>query len=466
MYGMTINGETVAAEQTFNVIDPTTGSVVASAPECSPAQLDSAMSTAKAAQRTWAADEDARRSAMRAIGKDILTRSSELVEALQLETGKPTVLASAEPVMCDMWLQYYADMELPREIIMDTVSAYVEAIHRPLGVVAAITPWNFPLALAMWKVAPALRAGNTVVLKPSPFAPLATMLLGQIIAQHLPNGVINVVCGGDELGAQLVGHPIPRKVSFTGSVSGGTHVARSAAENLRPVTLELGGNDAAIVLDDSDPEEVASKLLPLAFLNCGQACVLPKRIFVPQGRYQDFVDAFASVSSGMTTGDPRDEATQMGPLSNKQQYERVVELTNDARARGARIATGGKPLAGSGFFFEPTIVADVAEGVRIVDEEQFGPVLPIISYQDEQEAVERANNTDFGLGGSVWSPDIDRAAAVAEQLDVGTAYINTHGDLLPPIPFGGVKRSGLGVENGLPGLLSFTELLVLHRSKR
>jgi acyl-CoA reductase-like NAD-dependent aldehyde dehydrogenase len=317
----------------------------------------------------------------------------------------------------------------------------------------------------MWKIAPALRAGNTVVVKPSPFTPLAAMTMGRIMGEVLPPGVVNTVTGGDGLGAAMTSHSAPRKVSFTGSIAAGRKVAVSSAADLKRVTLELGGNDPAILLEDVDVSTAAAHLLGTAFFNTGQACALPKRIYAPASRYDEVVDAFAAVANSLHVGAPQDERTSLGPLSTRPQFERVSGLVAEAVSAGARVAAGGQPVDGPGFFFQPTVLADVAEGLRIVDEEQFGPALPILRYEDINDAVRRANDTEFGLCGSVWSADEDRATQIAEQLEVGTAFVNTHAVLPVSVQFGGAKLSGMGVENGLPGLLSFTEPQVVHRAK-
>jgi acyl-CoA reductase-like NAD-dependent aldehyde dehydrogenase len=465
MQAMTIDGQAVAAEQAFDVVDPALGKVTAQAPDCTPEQLDRAVVAAARAQREWRADEDGRRKAMLALADAIVAAAEELTATLSRETGKPLAVAGAEPAICAAWLQYYAGLQIPRELLQDDGSARIELAQRPLGVVAAITPWNFPLGLAMWKIAPALLAGNTVVLKPSPFTPLASLLLGEISQSVLPPGVLNVVTGGDRLGADLVAHPVPRKVTFTGSVAGGKSVAVSAAADLKRVTLELGGNDAAILLPDADLASAVPALAGTAFFNTGQACALPKRIFAPGQLYDEVVEAFAAAAAAITVGPPSDPAAQLGPLSTRPQFERVKGLAEDAVRRGARVAAGGHPGPGPGFFFEPTIIADVADSAPLVAEEQFGPVLPILRYTTVDEAVERANDTTFGLCGSAWGTDVERAMAVAERLECGTTFVNTHADLLPTIPFGGTKWSGLGHENGLAGLLAFTEPQVVHLKK-
>jgi acyl-CoA reductase-like NAD-dependent aldehyde dehydrogenase len=462
---MTIDGKAAETVGTFGVVNPATGNVEAQAPQCTLDQLEAAMTSAAGAYPSWRDDESGRRSLMGELAAAIVERSAELSSALQLETGKPGPIAASEPGICAGWLQYYAAMDMPRESLQDDDTALIELVHQPLGVVAAITPWNFPLGLAMWKVAPALRAGNTVVLKSSPFTPLAALLMGQIMGEVLPPGVVNTISGGDALGAAMTSHRIPRKVSFTGSVAAGKKVAVSAAADLKRVTLELGGNDAAIILEDADIGDVAARLLPVAFFNTGQACALPKRIFAPASRYDEVVEAFASMAGAIVVGDPQSESTQLGPLSTRPQFERVSELVCDAIAGGARVAAGGAPIDGPGYYYQPTILADVAEGQRIVDEEQFGPALPILRYESVDEALARANDTEYGLCGSVWSADADAATRIAERLEVGTTFVNTHAALLPTVQFGGAKSSGLGVENGVPGLLSFTQTQVVHRAK-
>jgi acyl-CoA reductase-like NAD-dependent aldehyde dehydrogenase len=465
MLSMTINGKPTETAASFDVVNPATGDVADQAPDCTPGQLEEAMSSAAAAYQSWRTDDEARRTALRDLADAVDKNQHELIRLLSLETGKPIPIASAEVASAGPWLRYYADLNVPRETIQDDESALIEVAHRPLGVVAAITPWNGPVGLWSWKVGPALRAGNTVVIKPSPFTPLSTLLLGRIGAEALPPGVVNVVTGGDALGQAMTSHAAVRKISFTGSIAAGRSVAQSAAADLKRVTLELGGNDASIILDDANLETVVPSLLQFALFNCGQICCIPKRIFAPAGRYEEIVEAFAEGAKSIVVGTPQEENTMMGPLTTGEQYARVKELVADAISGGARVAAGGNPIDRGGYFFEPTVLADVAEGVRIVDEEQFGPAIPILSYDSVAEAVERANDTQFGLSGSVWGGDVERATAVAEQLECGTAWINTHAILPPYVPFSGAKHSGLGVANGEAGLISFTEPQVVHTAR-
>ncbi|TYL55462.1 aldehyde dehydrogenase family protein [Nocardioides sp. BGMRC 2183] len=465
MLNMTIDGKSVDTFATFDVVNPATGLVEAQAPECTPEQLDQAMGSARAAHTDWRRDDDARRAALHALADAVDGRQEELTKLLIQETGKPLAVAAGEVASAAPWIRYYADLEWPRRVIQDDESALISVERRPMGVVAAITPWNGPVGMWSWKIAPALRGGNTVVLKPSPFTPLSTLLLGEIGAEVLPPGVINIVTGGDELGKAMTAHPTPRKVSFTGSIGAGRSVAVNAANDLKRVTLELGGNDAAIVLDDADLETAAGTLFAFSMFNCGQICCIPKRIFVPSNRYDQFVEAFGAAARATVVGDPTDPATALGPLTTRPQFERVSELVQDAIASGARVVAGGKPVDGGGYFFEPTVFADVAEGVRIVDEEQFGPAIPILRYDTVEEAVERANATNYGLSGSVWSADEERARSVAAELECGTAWVNCHAMLPSHAPFSGAKHSGLGVANGEDGLRSFTEQQVVHTAR-
>jgi acyl-CoA reductase-like NAD-dependent aldehyde dehydrogenase len=462
---MTIGGDAVPTAATFDVVNPARGSVCATAPDCTPAQLDAAMDSAAKAFRDWRVDEGARRDALLAAADVLQAAADDLAPILTAEQGKPLRDARREVFGAAAWCRYFAGLEVPREVIQDDERALVEVVRRPLGVVAAITPWNFPVTLASWKIAPALLAGNTVVLKPSPFTPLSSLRVGELLRSVLPPGVLNVVSGGDRLGGWMTAHPVPRKISFTGSVATGKKVAEAAAPDLKRVTLELGGNDPAILLDDVDPAAVADRLFWAAFANNGQVCSAIKRVYVPEALYGEVVDALADRARAVRVGDGAEEGTELGPVNNRPQFERVAELVEDAVRGGARAVAGGSARPGGGYFFEPTILADVSDGTRIVDEEQFGPALPVIPYRDVDDAVERANATHFGLSGSVWSGDPERGAEVAARLECGTAWTNTHLVLQPHQPFGGAKWSGLGVENGPWGLLGFTEIQVLFQAR-
>ena len=463
---MTINGAQAAAEATFGVINPATGDVFDEAPECTREQLDAAMQAAATAFRSWRRDEAARRALLGECSDAIKTHADELAHVLTQEQGKPLAKSAGEIAGAAKWFTYTAGLEIPVEVALDNDRVRVEVRRRPYGVVAAITPWNYPVSLAVWKIAPALLAGNTIVLKPSPFTPLATLRLGEILRDVLPAGVLNVVSGGDALGAWMTSHPAVRKISFTGSVATGKLVAAAAAPDLKRVTLELGGNDPAIVLEDVDVARTAKRLFWGAFENCGQVCSAIKRVYVPESLYEPVVAHLAEIAQSVKVGNGLDEDSQLGPINNRPQFERVQELVEDARHSGARLVTGGQRLGDRGYFYPPTIVADLPDGARLVDEEQFGPVLPVVPYTDVDDAIERANATHFGLSGSVWSSDSTRAEEVARRLDCGTAWVNQHLNVLPHAPFGGAKWSGIGVENGPWGLLGFTEIQTVNVAKR
>ena len=464
-YTMTIDGKAESAKATFGVINPATEEIFAHPPECTRAQLDAAMESAATAYKAWRKDEARRRQALLDCSEAIKARMSELAPILTQEQGKPLDKAMEEIFGAAIWFQYTASLQIPVEVIQDNEQARIEIRRRPLGVVGAITPWNFPLMLGVWKIAPALLAGNTVVIKPSPFTPLTTLKLGEILRSVLPAGVLNVVSGGNDLGSWITSHPAVRKISFTGSVATGKKVAASAAPDLKRVTLELGGNDAAIVLGDVDVKATAQKLFWGAFANSGQICSAIKRVYVPESIYGAVVNELAEIARGVKVGNGLEPGMQLGPLNNKPQFDRVSELVEDARKTGARIVTGGKRLGVKGYFYAPTIVADISDGTRLVDEEQFGPALPIVSYRNVEDAIERANATNFGLSGSVWSANSEKAAEVARQLDCGTAWVNQHLAIAPNLPFGGAKWSGIGVENGPWGLLGFTEIQVVNINK-
>lgn len=463
-YAMTVNGLPRATPHTFDVVNPATGEVVGAAPNASRDDLDAAMASAAQAQPSWAANEEARRDTLREVARELRSSVDEIAPVLTAEQGKPLREARQEVTSTALWCEYYANLELPREVIQDDERARVEVVRRPLGVVAAITPWNYPLTLAAWKIAPALAAGNTMVLKPSPFTPLSTLVMGSVFARVLPPGVLNVVTGGDELGPWMTSHPIPRKISFTGSVATGRRVAISAAEDLKRVTLEMGGNDPAILMADVDVDAIADRLFWGAFRNSGQVCTAIKRVYAPEHLYGQVVDALADRARSVRLGDGSDEETELGPINNRPQLERVQELVSDALANGGDAVAGGRQVDRPGYFYEPTIIRGIGDGVRLVDEEQFGPALPVVAYRDVNDALARANGTRFGLSASVWGTDVEVASAVAERIDCGTAWVNTHLALAPHQPFGGTKWSSIGVENGRWGLDQFTTLQVLHRS--
>jgi acyl-CoA reductase-like NAD-dependent aldehyde dehydrogenase len=447
----------------LEVVNPATGGCIAEVPECTETELDQAFKAARNAQPEWAADEARRRELLHELADAVTAAGEEIAELLVLETGKPIAIAQLEPTRtAAMWLNWLAEVELPVETLADDAAAHIEVRRRPVGVVAAVTPWNFPISSLICKIGPALRAGNTIVAKSSPFTPLAARRLGEVMAGVLPPGVVRVIAGGDAVGAAMAKHPIPRKVSFTGSISAGKSVAIAAGADLKRVTLELGGNDAAILLEDIDIDSVVPAVFARGFFNTGQTCAIPKRIYAPAAIYDQVVDAFVASAQQVVLG-TGPEAT-MGPLSTRPQYGRISELVAEALADGATAVTGGGPLDGEGFWFEPTIIRGARDEQRLVAHEQFGPALPILSYDTIDEALERANSTMYGLCGSVWGTDLDRAAEISQRLECGVAYVNSHGVHRPSAPVAGIKWSGVGAEHGMEGLLEFTDRQILFRT--
>jgi len=459
---MTIDGEQIASEQQFEVLNPAIEEVHGTAPECSRDQLDSAMAAAEHALHSWRQDVDSRRSILRQCAERMRANTEELAKLLTQEQGKPLAKAKREIGGSARWFEYTADLEIPSTLIDVQGQDSVEVLRRPLGVVAAIIPWNYPVMTAVWKIAPALLTGNTVVLKPSPYTPLTTLRLGELLNDLIPKGVLNIVSGGDVLGEWMSCHPAVRKISFTGSISAGKSVALSAAPDLKRLTLELGGNDPAIILPNTDPKAIADKLFTAAFENSGQVCVAIKRIFVPEDIYRETIDELATIARGVKLGNGLDENTDLGPVNNRKQFERVQELVADAKQNGGTIAAGGGRYGDKGFFLEPAIVGDLADDARLVAEEQFGPALPILPYREIEEVIERANSGKFGLAASVWGSNKKQAAEIAQELDYGLVWVNQHLNIVPQVPIGGLKWSGIGVENGPWGLLEYTELQVIE----
>jgi len=401
-----------------------------------------------------------RAEACRRIAATIEAHAEELARLLTEEQGKPlNGLGSRFEIGGALaWTRHTADIELPVEVLQDGEAGRVELHRKPIGVTGSITPWNWPVMIACWHIIPAVRTGNTVVIKPSPMTPLSTIRLVELINEVLPAGVVNVVTGENEIGALMSSHPGIAKVSFTGSTPTGRKIMASAAATLKRLTLELGGNDAGIVLPDASPAEIAEGLFWSAFINNGQTCAALKRLYVHDSIYDAVCDELAAYARKVVVGDGFAEDSVLGPVQNRMQFDIVSAYVDEARAKGARILTGGEPAGGQGYFYPVTLVADVDHGCRLVDNEQFGPALPIIRYHDVAEAVRKANDNAAGLGGSVWGRDLEQARRVASQLECGSVWINKHGAIQPNAPFGGVKQSGIGVEFGAEGLKEFTTI--------
>lgn len=460
-----INGKLVDGDDSMEVLNPATEEKLADCPKASEDQLNQAVAAAKAAFPMWSeTDIEERKKVILEIADVIEANAVELAQSLTEEQGKPLNDATGEVYGMAAFCRYFTSLDLPIRIIDDSEGRKVEAHRRPLGVVGAIVPWNFPLILMAFKLPPALIAGNTIVIKPAPTTPLTTLRVAELIKDIVPAGVVNFVTDKNDLGAALTAHPDVRKISFTGSTATGAKVMAGAAGLLKRITLELGGNDAGIVLSDVDPKETAPKVFESAFQNSGQVCIAMKRLYVHEDIYDDMCDELATLANESVIGNGLEQGIKFGPLNNKMQYERVKELIEEAKTDGNIIA-GGEIPDQPGYFIKPTIVRDIAEGSRLVDEEQFGPVLPVLKFNEEDEAVSRANASSWGLGGSVWSSNLDKAYELAEKMDAGTVWINKHAELDPSIPFGGSKQSGLGKELGEEGLEEFTQLKIINMAK-
>ncbi|MDX1723533.1 MAG: aldehyde dehydrogenase family protein [Pseudomonas sp.] len=467
-YRMLIDGARVVGEDGhFDVINPATEVAFAQCTSCSLDQLDQAVNAAQAAFKGWQHSTHAyRRECLQLIADDIERDADGLARLIVAEQGKPLALAFSEVMGGVAWTRYAADLDIPVELVEDTLAHRIELHRKPLGVVASITPWNWPFMIAIWHIMPALRAGNCVISKPSSLTPLSTLRLVEIIARHVPRGVINIVTGERGLGGAISSHSGIHKIVFTGSTATGQRVMQAAAGNLKRLTLELGGNDAAIVLPGTPVETVAEDIFQAAFLNMGQTCAALKRLYVHESQYQAFADALVEIAGRQVIGDGLEADVNFGPVQNRDQLELVAELVDDARAQGGQVLCGGARLDRPGFFYPPTIVTGISDGHRLVDEEQFGPVLPLIAYRDEEDALRRANASEMGLGGSVWGLDPEQAQAFASRLESGVAWVNCHAQIQPNTPFGGSKMSGFGVEFGLEGLLECTGQQLLYVRKR
>ncbi|WP_064710077.1 aldehyde dehydrogenase family protein [Rhizobium bangladeshense] len=456
-----IGGAAVATPHHAPIANPSNGEIVGYMPLAGEADLDRAVAAATEAFKSWSqTSSEQRAEACRAIAEKINEHAEELAQTLTREQGKPlNGLGSRFEIGGALaWTRHTAELDLPVEILQDDDEGRVEIHRKPIGVVGSITPWNWPVMIACWHIVPAIRAGNTVVIKPSPLTPLSTIRLVEIMNEVLPAGVVNVITGENSIGAALSAHPGIAKMTFTGSTETGKKVMASAVATLKRLTLELGGNDAGIVLPDADPKAIVEGLFWGAFINNGQTCAALKRLYVHDSIYEEVCRELADYTTKIIVGDGLDEASILGPIQNEMQFNKVRELVDDARALGGRILTGGTPMVRPGYFYPITLVADVDHGVRLVDEEQFGPALPIIRYSDIDEVIARANQNPAGLGGSVWSSDAEKAKRYAMQLECGSVWINKHGTIQPNAPFGGVKQSGIGVEFGAEGLKEFTTI--------
>ena len=455
-YTMLIDGDPVTTGELLPVHNPATGEVFAQAPVAGAAELDRAVAAATRAFPAWRDTPMAARKAALIEAADIIdAHAGELASLFTQEQGRPLPGAKAEVRGAAMWLKATTMLDIPVEVTEDTDTRRIEVHHVPLGVVCGIVPWNFPALLARWKIGPALMAGNTRVLQPSPFTPLTTLRIAELIAGCFPPGVLNVITGGDALGPMMTAHKGFAKITFTGSTATGRRVMESAARDLKRITLELGGNDAAIVLPDVDVDAIAEQLFEGAFHNTAQVCVATKRLFVHADIYDRVRDRLHQLAKETPVGDGAQQGNRYGPIQNEAQYRRVLALLDDARANGLTLLEGA-PVPEQGYFVPLTLVDNPPDDSRVVVEEAFGPVLPLLKFHDVDEVVERANDTEYGLAGAVWSGDVAAATRIAHRLDTGTVWINQNLQSTPFTPLAGAKQSGFGQENGVAGLLEFT----------
>lgn len=464
---MSNNKYVFTSEQQAAVINPATKQLVANVSLSESLDVEQAVEAAQNAYVNWSLlDQVKRGQLLHKIADGIEAAQSELAETIVAEQGKPLPLAMMEVGGAIGWTRYHAELEIPVEVLEDSPQRRVEVQRQPVGVVASITPWNWPLMIACWHIMPALKAGNSVVIKPSTFTPLSTLKLVEIINQALPvKSVVSLVLGEKEVGEALLQHKNVNKVVFTGSTPVGKRIASLVAQDLKKVTLELGGNDAAIVLKGANISKIAEPIFNTAFINMGQTCAALKRLYVHRSQYQTLSDALVELAISQKVGDGMAEGVSFGPVQNAAQFNKVSALIDEAKTAGAEVVSGTLAADLDGYFIAPTIIKGATANMRVVSEEQFGPVLPIIIYDDLDEAIEQATHTEFALGGSVWGEPGDEMDYAVSQLDSGTVWINNHAEVLPHVPFGGNKSSGYGVEFGLEGLLENTVRKVVNQAK-
>jgi acyl-CoA reductase-like NAD-dependent aldehyde dehydrogenase len=466
-YRNLIDGEMVSTANTIDVINPANEQVVGHVPACGAEELDRAVAAARRAFKTWSKTPiDDRRAVIRAIAAAISDNSDELYRLLTTEQGKPHAQARGEIAGAAGLIMAQSTLSLDDVINEDSDTRLSRTRRVPVGVVGGIVPWNFPVMMAVQKIAPALLSGCTIVLKPSPYTPLTTLRIAELIQNVVPAGVVNIITGEDSLGPLITAHPDIDKITFTGSTATGKKIMEGASKDLKRITLELGGNDASIVLPDADVKKVAEQLFWSSFTNAGQICVAAKRIYIHEDIYDEMSAAIAEVAKAVTVGDGANQGTGVGPIQNKKQFDRVCELIQDAKDHGYKFLVGGNvDPSGSGYYVPITILDNPPEDARIVAEEQFGPVMPLMKFSTDEEVIERANNSEYGLAGAVWTSDPDRGVRIAEQLETGTVWVNEFLHLSPFAPFGGHKQSGFGAEYGIEGLKEFTYSQVITVKK-
>ena len=452
-----IDGKLVTGARELDVINPSTAKVFEKAPRADEAQMEQAVAAANRAFPGWAKLSFGERGKYLERWADAIeARRDEFERLMTRENGKPLAESYAEVSITINTLRYFAKQELVPRTIRENKDEIIVQQRYPQGVLAAITPWNFPMVLLMFKVAPGLIVGNTVIGKPAPTTPLTTLLLGETAADILPPGVFQTLVDANDLGPLLTKHPGVAHVSFTGSTPTGRKVAASASETIKRVSLELGGNDAAIVLDDADLDAVMPKIFASASYNSGQVCYAIKRIYVPRSMVDKASELLVALAGKTKLGDGLDRETTVGPIQNKAQYEKVIGYLEDARKDG-KVFSGGQALPRDGYFIPVTVVRDLPNTSRLVQEEQFGPILPLVAYDTLDEAIEMANSTEFGLGASVWTSNPRRGMSVASRIEAGEVWVNQHFSVAFDVAFTGAKQSGYGLQLGVEGLEDVTQ---------
>lgn len=455
------DGETTS----IDVINPANEKVCARVPKGTAKDIDKAVKAAKKAFPAWAETPVAERQAVISKIADVIAANAEMLARMMTkEQGKPLAESMGEMAWTEGYLRHYATLEPKGRTIQDDGDFQIELRRVPLGVVAGICPWNFPVLVPFWKIGPALIAGNTIVIKPAPTTPVTILKILELCNDFVPAGVINAVTDENDLGPVLTGHPDVAKVSFTGSSETGKKIMAASAGTIKRVTLELGGNDPAIVLPDVDVKKTAAQIFGGAFLNAGQVCLAVKRVYAHKNIYDEFCAELAKLAEAVVVDDGLHQGATMGPIQNKAQFKKVKALIKSAKKDG-KVLTGGVVKGRKGYFVKPVIVRDVKDGDDIVDKEQFGPILPVIKFSSIKDITDRANSSDYGLGASVWSKDTAKAVKIASRIESGTVWVNQCINIGPHIPMAGFKASGLGVEQSAEGLEEYTQIQVLNIAK-